>query len=365
MPASPIGKIPPPASACHWLQHGQSLEATGTPGALTEAVECYDRAIDMLQARSSAPEPGAIRELARAWMNRGNALQKQAHADALTAAVAAYDQAITQFARLPVSTDPTLGNSLGAAWLNRGHALLQSGRIEHHTAAIASLEQAVALLSRLPVETGLSYRLNLAGAQTNLAQALLDFPAQEQAHRFAAFAAAGTALRLSAQHESQRAGFAEVGLKARRTLCEIIGRWLVENRDPARETSLLATASDAVDTGMVLARHWEALDVPLFRPLAARLFRFGCAYYRRHQPYFLADFVLENLDPAHTSDACPANLEWQTIARENLTAARAELRTQHLHFSGDATTERRLQALHDIEAALSTLAATSTVSLPA
>lgn len=332
-----------------WLRRGQSFEATGSADALAEAVACYDRAIMVLQSRQPR-DAATTRELAVAWMNRGNALQKHDRAADVRTAVPAYDRAIELLSHADPGRDATTANRLGAAWLNRGHALLQLG---DPTGAVASFEQALGWLSTLPVDREPVFRLNLAGAQANLAQALLDQGGPD--HLLAAHAAAGEALRLAAREETARAGFAEVGLKARRTLCEIVARWLVENRDPQREATLLAAASDAADSGMALARRWEALDVPLFRPLATRLFRFGCAYYRRHQPQFLADFVLENLDPAHTSDACPGNREWRDIALETLAATRHELRTQHPLVDGDPASRRRLQALDDIEAAHDTV----------
>jgi hypothetical protein len=177
-----------------------------------------------------------------------------------------------------------------------------------------------------------------------------------------ASAAVASALELTARHEQQRAGFADIGLKARRTLCQIIGHWLIANDDADRQTKLIASASDAVDTGMTLARHWESLGVPHFRPLTERLFRFGTAFYRRHQIHFLADFVLENLDPSTCSDAITSHPELNAIAHEALAGARDDLRINHVIVNQDKESERRLQALEHIEAALKLLATDQLVS---
>lgn len=333
-----------------WLSRGQSLEAVGTHQALTEAVACYDQAIAGLQ--SIHPQDVTVtRHLAIAWMNRGNALQKQT--DRALDAARAYDRAISLFVLLP--SDETIVNRTGAAWLNRGHALQQLPDPNYRLEAITSTEQAIELLSKLPVRENLDYRLNLAGAQANLAQLLIESEAADRCMR--ASAAVATALELTAHHEQQRAGFADIGLKARRTLCQVIGQWLIETDDATRQAKLIASASDAVDTGMMLARHWESLGVTNFRPLTERLFRFGAAFYQRHQVHFLADFVRENLDPGTSKDAITTHTELQVIAIEALTSARHDLRTKHTIVSQDAASERRLQALQQIETALVQLSA--------
>lgn len=357
-PVTPSPVTPSLVTAADWLQRGQSLEAAGTPAALSEAIECYDRVIALLQETDST-DPTATRQLAIGWMNRGNALQKHDSAAAVRDAVRAYDRAIALFAQL-VSTDNALLNSTGAAWLNRGQALQKLSGREYLLAAINSTEEAISLLCRLPVETNLDQRLNLAGAQLNLAQLLLESDATDRGMR--ASAALAAALELTARHEQQRAGFADLGLKARRTLCQQIGEWLIATDDPTRQARLIASASDAIDTGMTLARHWEALGVTHFRPLSERLFRFGTAFYQRHQVHFLADFVLENLDPATCSDAITAHAELFVIARETLTTARHDLRTNHTVICHDADSERRMQALQAIEDAM-TLLATAQPSL--
>src|SRR5262245_60978707 len=153
-----------PSPASIWLQHGQSLEASGR---LDEAISFYDRAL--------ATNPSSPRLHALLWMNRGNALQKLASVrgdvdrqNLLVASVLAYDEAINRFAMLPLE-DPEHRNHLGAAWLNHGHALL----LLEHPEAAESFACAISHLEQLPLETGPHYRLNLAGAHTNLAHTLL------------------------------------------------------------------------------------------------------------------------------------------------------------------------------------------------
>lgn len=331
-----------------WLARGQSFEALGTPDALHQASACYDRAIALLQAAPN--DVATIQRLAIAWMNRGNVLQKQS--DGVAAAILAYDHALALFDTIQ-SVEPALRNRIGAAWLNRGQAQARLAGSDHQLAAIASTEQAIRLLSQLPFDADLDYRLNLAGAQSNLAQVLIESATPDRFLK--ASSAAAAALELTAQHEQQRTGFASIGLQARRTLCQIIGQWLIATNDPQRHAQLIANASDAVDTGLVLGRHWESLNVPHFRPLIERLFRFGTAFYRRHQVHFLADFVLENLDPTLTSGAFVQSPALIPIARAALADARHDLRTLFPVIDHDAETTRRLQILQTLDTATARL----------
>jgi len=89
--------------------------------------------------------------------------------------------------------------------------------------------------------------------------------------------------------------------------------------------------------------------------LALRLFRFGTAYYRRHQPQFLADFVLENVDPTHTSDAFAGETEFLVLAREVLRITRTELHRGFPLIMDEPVTKRRLQTLRNLDEAIERL----------
>ena len=362
--------FPPPASsgnnrteAVEWLRRGQALEAQGSAPTLAEAVVSYDAAIALLRAESLAGRDPVRHELGVAWMNRGNALQKQATGASLTEAVHAYNEAITLVRALPIATDPVFRNCLGAAYLNRGHALLQLADDAGLAAATRSHEEAVTLLRSLPVGRVPAYRLNLAGALINLANALLIGSEPDKLEQ--ARTAAIDALTLTAERENTASEFADLGLKARRVLCEALGQLLfAAGSDEAAVIRLAAEASDAVDSGLALARHWESLGVPHFRPLAARLFRFGAQLYQLHQPQFLAEFLLENLDPAHSPGALPTSGEFHTIAAETLARARRELGRRPVAHLDQAATARLLEISRGLAAADECLAGLRQEFLP-
>ena len=72
---------------------------------------------------------------------------------------------------------------------------------------------------------------------------------------------------------------------------------------------LIEEATDAVDEGLALARHWEQRGESGFRALAEDLFRFGCRVYQAGQPQFLAEFILESLDPEKADGVLPLGRE--------------------------------------------------------
>lgn len=306
------------------LEHGQSLEAHGR---YAEALSAYDQAI--VASRGDARAHGI------AWMNRGNALQKIG-AGSLPAAIDAYDRAIALFRTLALESDPAFRNHLGAAWLNRGHTFLVAGQ---SASAAESFAYAVAELEQLPLERDPHFRLNLAGARTNLAHVLL----ATETVRARAFAHA--ALAVLAEVERAHPAFAEMSLRARRAFGMALG--------PQTDRALVAEATDAIDEGLALARHWETQGVDELRPLAERLFRLGAQLYRVHQPQFLAEFVLESLAPG----AFAADAGFRAAADEALALALAELPTPQVLTIDDATTARFVETARSLRAAQRQLSA--------
>ena len=75
-------------------------------------------------------------------------------------------------------------------------------------------------------------------------------------------------------------------------------------------------ATDLADEGLALVRPWESVGTTRFRALAYDLFRFGARVYALYQPHFLDEFIDENMDPAHSSDAFVGSDEMQAAARE-------------------------------------------------
>lgn len=341
------------ALATHARREGHAFEAQGTPEALADALRCYERAIGALRSLPVA-DPRARHGLALALMNRGNALQRQRNEASLAAAVQCYDEAIAFFRTLPLAANPDLRNSLGAAWMNRGHALLVQADASALVEAVRSQREAVAILRTVPLEAHPSHRVNLTGALMNEANALLvtDDP-------FTAADRARDAIAVAQPGESVDALLADLALKARRALCEAIGRLLARPGEGAEKIDALADeASDVVDAGLALARHWETRGSPHLRPIAVRLYRFGAELYRLHLPDFLAEFLLEHIDPEHAAGAVAGDEELYAIAFAALNAARQDLETRRTVFVQTPETARlleRWQTLREAETRLTAL----------
>jgi tetratricopeptide (TPR) repeat protein len=293
--------------AAEWLRRGQAFEAGGDPGALTQALACYDQSIALLR---TLPLADVARELALAHMNRGNALQKLAR---LPEAVAAYDHAIAGLTPL-AAADPAARNSLGAAWMNRGHALQHQSSPAALAEALRSHDQAIRWLRDLADDDNPSYRANHAGAWLNRAQVLLTHPTPDLA---AARAALDSALALLSPAERHDPLAAELSLKSRLTLCALLARQFAT-------TDTLTETSDTIDASLELVRHWESRGLRHFRPLAQSLYRFGAQFYLAHQPQFLAEFLLENLDPTHSPGAMPDAAPLHTIAAAAIARAQSD-----------------------------------------
>jgi len=334
------------AQVAQLMREGQALESKSTPESLAGALRLYEQAIALLRTLPMA-QADVRHQLALAAMNRGNALQRQNTPETLDRAIQAYDEAIAFFRTLPLNELPDARNSLGAAWMNRGHAFQLKNDPSALVEAVRSQQEAISLLRTLPLDGHLSFRVNLAAAWMNQANALLGIDEDDRAAD-----AAREALSIATPLEQQQPAFADIGLKARRARCEAIGRLLYRSSRRGESTDALADeASDLVDDGLALARRWEAAGLPHFRATATRLYAFGAQLYRLHLPDFLAEFLLEHLDPDQSPGAMSGSPDLYFIASDTLTQAKLDLESRHQIFLDTPETGRLLERLHTLREA--------------
>lgn len=237
-------------------------------------------------------------------MVRGHELMQRDDSVSLEASLDAYAHAVALL-RPQVApgrpVDPAGANSLGAALMNRGQLLHRLHGIEQAAPALAAFDEAIETLANIPVVANPWPRRNLAGTLLNRANLLLDL-----ARLADAAVAARAALALSLAHERTEVVDADLALKARRALCDAVGRLIVA--PGADQEALAREASDLVDDAMALTRHWAGRGEAAFAALALRFFHYGTQLYRVHQPQFLAEFIRENLasDPAFRAIALVA-----------------------------------------------------------
>lgn len=331
------------------LKQGQTLESQPSADSIGAALACYDQAIGLWQ--SLPPEgtpPVGRRDHAVAWMNRGNILQRIASDDALAEAIFAYEQAIGLMQTLPLDEDPFYRNSLGAAWMNRGHALQRQATPAAIEEAVRSHGQAIFFLQALPLDENRSFRLNLAAAWMNQANAMVILPAP--APLTEAAEAARTSLSLMTAGENSEAAFAEMALRARLTLAHVLTQQIPVGAAQAAERGIIITElSDVVDDGMTLLRHWEKQGFRHLRPLGLLQYRIGAHFYLAHQTHFLAEFLLESLDPEQPGNLADAP-EYHTVASEAITQAMGDLYNKGLAARGEDN-RRTLEIWRELKAA--------------
>jgi hypothetical protein len=327
-----------PETPVDWLRNGQALEARNTAESVAGAVRSYEKAVALLRA---LPVEQVRRELAIAWMNFGNARQKQMDATAHPDAVRAYDDAIALLSAINAPEDFALRNSIGAAWMNRGHALHRQGNAAAIAAALESHDHAIAQLQSLPLGENRSFLINLAAAWMNRAHALLSF---EFPDSVAAHEAALKTIQLTSDGMHTDPVIADVSLRARHALCGALSQQLSKKAT----AELIAETGDIVDESLALVRHWEKQGEQHFRPLALAIFRFGTQFYHAYQPQFLAEFILECVDPKGLTGALFESDELRAIALSTLARARADVYNRSMFDPAN----RKLQDLRqDLEEA--------------
>jgi hypothetical protein len=298
------------------MKRGMACLEAGTAEAWTEAIACFDRAIEIRRRLPLDRNPMFRYGLAAGWMNRADALTRLGGAGHLDAAVAAYDEALAALDDLPLDAFPLFRRRFAVAWQNRGLAVERRGGAGDRDEAARSFDAAIATLS-VPGADAIDDRdVLLAVAWTNRARlhAASDTPNEAEYARLAAHTA--IALARGSEHSDELA--AEAALNARHVLCRAMARVIEALPDGAAPADELAETTDAVDEGMALARYWERRGVDRFRPVAFDLFRFGVRVYHARQPQFLNEFLLENLDPAASSGAFVGSPEMRAATLESL-----------------------------------------------
>ncbi|MBL9168886.1 MAG: hypothetical protein JNN07_14195 [Verrucomicrobiales bacterium] len=294
-----------------WTNRGIALMNEGGFDNLTQSIRSFDKAIECRRAYPPDVDPWIRYGLAAGWMNRGDALTRLGGTNNLELALTAYDEALGVMLSFPPQAAAAFRQRTAIAWMNRGITLQAFATEDAQREAIDCFEQADACLEGL-AETGDSAQIR-AAVSMNHANALLQsgIPNPTQACK-----SARKAISYSHGAERQHLRSAEVGLKARYILCQALTCLIGEHPDGATRDPLFAEATDAVDEGMELIRHWTASGSPLSRTIANDLFRFGARVYQAYQPHFLTEFLLETLEPQPSPAASEPNPEMHLTAVE-------------------------------------------------
>jgi hypothetical protein len=333
------------AMASGWMKRGIVLLNENTTASLTASLVWFEGAIELRRSLPLEGNPWYRYVLAAGWMNRGDALTRLGLAENLAEAVCSYDHALILLRTLDLESNPLFRKRLALAWMNRGITLQEQGTAVSLDAAAESFEEAITVLRNPRALEEAAHRPILACALTNRGNALLRILPGAPA---LARESAEQALVLVAGVEEQDLLAAETGLNARHVLCRAVASQLAGSIGPMARENLVAAATDAVDDGMKLARHWEARGERRFRDLAGELFRFGARVYQTHQSHFLTEFLLENLDPGHSHDAFPIDSKMHATAGEAISGALAEIHRDGFRSLNTPHFDRFLKTLRQL-----------------
>lgn len=305
------------AEASASMKRGMALATHATPVALREAIDCFDRAIALRGQQPLDAVPGYRYGLAAGWLNRAEALMALGTLDDLHQALQACDRAIALLAALPLDVDVRVRRRLVIAWQNRGLVLQRLSPAPPDDESEQAFRTAAELLttgraSAIPDHARL--QLVVCGNLASCLAARGTESAAAAAHSWALRALRSVAALAADDDEEMAAAW----LHAQHARCRAIAVQAEATTDESRRAGLFDEAVDAVDESLEVARGWEARGRTRFRALAQDLVRFGCRVYHAHQPRFLTEFVLENLDAARSSGGFVGSADMRETALESL-----------------------------------------------
>jgi hypothetical protein len=330
--------------ASEWMHRGMALAEEGSPANLEEAIHCFDEAIALRSTLPLDENPWFRYGLSAGWINRGDAEGRLETQERLQKAILSYDEALRLLRDLPLAENPLYPRRLAIMWVNRGAALQKlsaAGGIK----AVRCFEEALCVLQGDAAIAIADLPLLQAGAWTNLAGALL-FCADDSEEKIRD--AVQKALALVEDSEGADLVAAQTSFQARHILCRLAVRLLAKENSLSQE--VIEEATDAADGATALARHWESQGEERFREAAREIFCFGCRIYQAGQPRFLAEYVLECLDPEKSQGAFALEPKIFQAATAAIWAAADQIQRDGFSFVSTPEFERTLSALRELRA---------------
>ncbi|MGE9266750.1 MAG: hypothetical protein ACQKBY_01535 [Verrucomicrobiales bacterium] len=276
--------------------------ARAEAGELAEALADFEAAIRLREGLDWRNEGLVCWGLAAGLINRGDVLARLGEGGR---ALASYENAARVLAHM--ERTPAVRERLGILWNQHGVLLEAMGARE---AALGSFRQALGAFEKgnpslVPV-AALLHLSRLAPPE----------------HRRALTEEALGRVRT---REKEELAAAEIGIKARHHLCELACELLLAGKKEDLPRDWIAEVSDWAEEGLAVAREWEAQGETGLRSLALDFFRLALRVYRTCQPQFLAEFILEQLDPELSLGAWGGLVEFRAAALGALRQAMAEL----------------------------------------
>lgn len=341
----------PNRQAGEWMHRGIALLQSRDREQLREAIHCFDQAIELRRQLPLGENPEFRYALAAGLINRGEALSMLGDAENAAEAVKSHSEAIELLQLLPPDGNALHLKRLAIAWINRGVALEIQGDAPALAEAVSSFQKAIDLLENSPHAADPQFAFVMAGARINHGNTLLRSSGDSAAP--AACESAEKALSLLAGSDPRDQAAAGAGFKARHVLCRSLVAMLAAAPpgDESTRLDLTGRITDAVEEGLRMQRDWEKAGVTAFRPLATQLFQVGTLVYERSQPQFLADFLLDYLDPERPTCIVPVDKAWLAFADESLARVRGQFPVSDFQFLATEEGRRGLEILARLTAA--------------
>lgn len=338
-------------------QRGIVLLSANDVSLLPEALWCFEKAIVLRRDLPLDDNPWFRWGLSAGWMNRGDVLTRMERPELLDEAVRSYDEAIRHLELMPPQENdgvpgphPHPGGRHALAWMNRAITLRAQGTPESQAEALRSLERARHLLEAHATAAAPLNTVMLATLEVNRAALLLEMAPPRMLE---ALKAAEEALSLcDTEHAKCDAESAEVGLKARHVHCHAVAMLLESPPVDARfADGWIMEATERVEEAMALAARWKG-QMEVFEALRLELFHYGCRIYLAYQPHFMAEFLLDVLDPERGSPLHSCQVEDMHAAGLEALAMAAEVlkRRGPLDF-GLQKVDRLLEVIDGLNAA--------------
>lgn len=333
------------AKSC--MQQGIEALSTEKEGAANEALECFDKAL-----AAGRQLPWETNEkyrwlLAACWMNRGELLSHADDAAALAESVRSFDEAIICLEGLPHATTEQYHGTLVMAWLSRSHTLRSMANPDSLNEALLSLGRAEEAREKGPAAADRGLR---ASIMINRAALQLEFTPPRALE---ALQEADALIELVLPDEDTQPVAAELGLKARHLFCRAVDTLLQAGPvDPEQAEEWLMRTTDRIEEALRLTGRWrEQNQTPAFERLQFEFFHFGCHLYLVSQPHFLAEFVLDVVDPERASPMHAGSREVRDAGMEALARASQMLKQRGPADFGAQRMDRLVEIVLGLDAA--------------
>lgn len=290
------------------LDRGLAFLLIGLPDALSEAVRCFDRAIEIARPLVAKGCLWDRCRLMTAWMNRGDALFRLNKPAQLTEALRCYDEAFALVEAELVLEQPVFRRRYVVACLNRAGIFLARNATGDAQSALDCSDAAISVLEKSDAEDP-DAKILLGSAWANCAAAFSRMTPTQGG--MGCVVSSQTAVKIVRDWERSDLRAAQASLTARHALCVGTAKLVAtEIAADIRERFVSATLT-AVNEGLALARHWEQRGLRQFHWLATELMTFGGRLSETYQPHLLGEFFLSHLDPTRT----PEKIAWRPEVR--------------------------------------------------